>query len=311
MNWIKKILHIGEKIKKNINKKFPTKSEQESSLWISLDCCAKGPILKTEIEKNLFVCPNCNGHKRISGRQRLDFFFGKDQYKILEYPLPTDDPLSFPGYKEKLVAARKKTEQSSAILIATGKINNINVTVCASNFSYIGGSTGAAEGEGYLYAIQHAITNQQPFINFTCGGGIRLFESMIGLSQMTRTTVAISELKKNNLPYIVVLTDPTSGGQLASFAMLGDFHYAEPAAIVAFAGSRVIKATVNEELPIGFQRSEYVQKTGFIDVVTERKNLPKEIGSLLSILLKQNAVSESVSNNNENVDNDTSVAKTA
>jgi acetyl-CoA carboxylase carboxyl transferase subunit beta len=127
---------------------------------------------------------------------------------------------------------------------------------------------------------------------------------MIGLSQMTRTTLAISELKKNNLPYIVVLTDPTTGGQAASFGMLGDIHYAEPGAIVAFAGSRVIKATVNEELPIGFQKSEYVQKTGFIDIVTERKNLPKEIGSLLSILLNKNSgisseISDEITENTE------------
>ena len=285
MNWIKKTLRFGEKVKKLL-KKRPTREEIESSDWTS---CCKGPILKKELEDNLFVCPSCNKHHRINCRQRFDIVFGKNNYEVLETPRPQDDPLQFPDYKDKLKNARKKTGMDCGIMVIKTKINNINVTACASDFAFIGGSIGAAEGEAILYGIQHAIENQQPFINFTSGGGARMMENLIALSQLTRTTLAINELKKNNLPYLVVLCDPTAGGITASYAMIGDLHFAEPGALVAFAGSRVIQGTVKEELPEGFQKSEYVQKTGFIDLIVERKDLREKIGSILSILLKKNS----------------------
>tara|TARA_B100001123_G_scaffold446296_1_gene600298 strand:- start:794 stop:1729 length:936 start_codon:yes stop_codon:yes gene_type:complete len=289
MNWISKILTVTEKIKRNIDKRFPSRKDIETSKWASLDCCMKGPILKSELEEHLYVCPHCGVHKRVSGRQRLDFFFGKDNYEILDYPMGIDDPLQFPNYKDKLKEARKKTGQKSAFIICTGKVNGINVTAITSTFSYIGGSMGSQESEAFLHAIDHAIKNYNPVINFCSGGGIRLYESMIGLSCMARTTLAINELKKNNLLYLNVLTDPIAGGELASYGMLGDLHIAEPGAIVAFAGARVIKSTVKEELPEGFQQSEYVLKTGFVDLIVERKDLSKTIGTLLSILLKKNS----------------------
>ena len=291
MNWLKKTLRFQEKIKKLL-KKRPTKEEIESSDWTS---CCKGPILKKELEDNLFVCPSCNKHHRINCRQRFDIVFGKNNYEVLETPRPQDDPLQFPDYKDKLIDARKKTGMNCGIMVVKTKINNINVTACASDFAFIGGSIGAAEGEAILYGIQHAIENQQPFINFTSGGGARMMENLIALSQLTRTTLAINELKKNNLPYLVVLCDPTAGGITASYAMIGDLHFAEPGALVAFAGSRVIQGTVKEELPENFQKSEYVQKTGFIDLIVERKDLKEKIGSILSILLKKNSAINSVS----------------
>ena len=284
MNWIKKTLRFGEKVKKLL-KKRPTKEEIESSDWTS---CCKGPILKKELEDNLFVCPSCNKHHRINCRQRFDIVFGKNNYEVLETPRPQDDPLQFPDYKDKLKNARKNTSMDCGIMVIKTKINNVNVTACASDFAFIGGSIGAAEGEAILYGIQHAIENQQPFINFTSGGGARMMENLIALSQLTRTTLAINELKKNNLPYLVVLCDPTAGGITASYAMIGDLHFAEPGALVAFAGSRVIQGTVKEELPENFQKSEYVQKTGFIDLIVERKDLKEKITSILSILLKKN-----------------------
>ena len=286
MNWIKKTLQFGKKVKKLL-KKRPTKEEIESSDWTS---CCKGPILKKELEDNLFVCPSCNKHHRINCRQRFDIVFGKNNYEVLETPRPQDDPLQFPDYKDKLKDARRKTGMDCGIMVVKTKINNINVTACASDFAFIGGSIGAAEGEAILYGIQHAIENQQPFINFTSGGGARMMENLIALSQLTRTTLAINELKKNNLPYLVVLCDPTAGGITASYAMIGDLHFAEPGALVAFAGSRVIQGTVKEELPENFQKSEYVQKTGFIDLIVERKDLREKIGSILSILLKNSDI---------------------
>jgi len=288
MNWIKKTLKIGEKIK-TLLKKRPTKDEIENSEWIS---CCKGPVLKKDMENNLWVCPSCNKHHRISCKQRFDIIFGKNNYEILRTPTPQDDPLQWKdtkSYKDRLKDARKKTGMDCGIMVVKSKIDNINVTAAASDFAFIGGSVGAAEGEALLTGIQHAIDNQHPFINFTSGGGMRMFESLISLSQMARVTLAINELKNNNLPYLVVMCDPCAGGITGSYAMIGDIHFAEPGALVAFAGARVIQGTVKEELPEGFQKSEYVQKTGFIDAIVERKELKEKINSILSILLKKNS----------------------
>ena len=288
MNWIKRVLHIGEKIKK-VLKKRPTKEEIENSDWTS---CCKGPVLKKELEENLWVCDSCGKHHRISCRQRFDIFFGKNNYEILETPIPKDDPLRFEDsrkYTDRLKEARKKTNQDCAVMIARGKINEINITAGAINFDFMGGSIASAEGEAIITGVQHAIDNNNPFVFFPCGGGQRMHESPIALAQMTRTTLAINELKKNNLPYIICFTDPTAGGITASFAMLGDIAIAEPNTLIAFAGRRVIQATVKEELPENFQRAEYVQECGFVDLIVERKDLQEKIGSLLSILLKQNS----------------------
>ena len=288
MNWIKKTLRFGEKIKKIIRERA-SKDEIANSDWTS---CCKGPILKKDLEDNLMVCPSCNKHHRINPRHRFDIVFGKNNYDVLETPIPQDDPLKWNDskpYTERLNSARKKTGMNCGIMVVKTNIKNINLTAIASDFDFIGGSIGAAEGEAFLYGIQNAIENQHPFVVFTSGGGMRMMESLISLSQMTRTTLAINELKKNNLPYIVVLTDPTAGGITASYAMLGDIHLAEPGALIAFAGARVIQGTVREELPDGFQKSEYVEKTGFVDLIVERKDLREKIGTLLSILLKKNS----------------------
>ena len=296
MNWLKKTIGFGEKIKK-ILKKRPSKDEIESSEWTS---CCKGPVLKKELEENLFVCSSCGKHHRISCRQRFDILFGKNRYEMLETPLPIEDPLNWKdtkSYKDRLKEARKKTRQNCGAMIARGKINDIDVTVGAINFDFIGGSVGAAEGEAIIYGVQHAIDNQTPYIFFPCGGGQRMFESPIALANMTRTTLAINELKKNNLPYIVCFVDPCAGGISASFAMLGDIHFAEPGSLIAFAGKRVIQATVKEELPQDFQTAEFVEKHGFVDKVVHRKDIKHQIGLILSILLKKNSEVNSEINN--------------
>ena len=310
MNWLTKIKVLGDKIKKNIKKKFPTKEEIANSDWTS---CCKGPILKKDLENNLWVCDSCGKHHRISCRQRFDIFFGKNSYQILESPIPMEDPLNWvdtKSYKDRLKVARKKTNQNCAVMIAKGKINGIEITAGAINFDFIGGSVGAAEGEAIIYGVQHAIDNQTPYVFFPCGGGQRMFESPIALANMTRTTLAINELKKNNLPYIVCFTDPTAGGITASFAMLGDIHFAETGCLIAFAGKRVIQATVKEELSSDFQTAEFVEKHGFVDRVVERKDLQKEIGALLSILLKKNSdVNSEIKN--ETPENIASITKAA
>ena len=309
MNWLKKTLNFGEKIKK-IFKKRPSREDVENSDWTS---CCKGPVLKEELEENLWVCNSCGKHHRISCTQRFDYFFGKDNYQILETPSPIEDPLDWKdtkSYKDRIKDARKKTKQNCAVMIAKGYVNGLAITAGAINFNFIGGSVGAAEGEAILYGAQHAIDNKTPYIFFPCGGGQRMFESPIALANMTRTTVAINELKKNNLPYIVCFTDPTAGGITASFAMLGDVHFAEPGCMIAFAGKRVIQATVKEELSPDFQTAEFVENHGFVDKVVHRKDLKEQVGLLLSILLKKNSDinSELTNETSENIETHTKAA---
>ncbi len=288
MNWITKIIVAGEKIKTAIRKRA-SKEEIAKSDWTS---CCKGPILKKDLENNLWVCQDCNKHHRIKPKQRFDILFGKNNYEVFKTPIPNDDPLDWTdskSYKDRLNSARKKTGLDCGMMVACGNINNIKITAVASDFDFLGASMASAEGEAFLYGIQHAIENRTPFICVSAGGGMRMMESLISLSQMTRTTLAINELKKNNLAYIVLITDPTAGGITASYAMLGDIHIAEPGSLIAFAGKRVIQGTVKEELPENFQTSEYVKKTGFVDLIVERKDLVERIGTLLSILLKKNS----------------------
>ena len=310
MNWITKIIKAGEKIKTAIHKRA-TKEEIAKSDWTS---CCKGPILKKDLEENLWVCPEpgCKKHHRISPKQRFDILFGKNNYEIFKTPIPKDDPLEFidsKPYKERLKSARKKTGLDCSMVVAQGTINQINITAVASDFDFMGASIGAAEGEAFLYAAQHAVDNKQPLLMCATGGGMKMQESLISLSQMTRTTLAINEVKAAGLPYIVLMADPVAGGITASYAMLGDIHIAEPGALIAFAGARVIQGTVKEELPKGFQRSEYVQKTGFVDLIVERKDLAEKIGILISILLnKKPAIS---SEENETSEDSQSLTKAA
>ena len=295
MNWITKIIKAGEKIKTAFHERA-SKEDIAKSDWTS---CCRGPILKKDLEANLWVCPDCNKHHRIKPSQRFDILFGKNNYEVFKTPIPKDDPLNWTdskSYKDRLKAARKKAGLECSMVVAEGSINQIKITAIASDFDFMGASIGAAEGEAFLFAAQHAIENKQPLLVVSSGGGMKMQESLISLSQMTQTTLAITEVKAAGLPYIVVLTDPTAGGITASYAMLGDVHIAEPDALVAFAGARVIQGTVKEELPEGFQKSSYVQKTGFIDLIVERKDLSSKIGTLLSILLKQNSVISSEQN---------------
>ena len=311
MNWITKALKFGEKIKK-ILKKRPTKEEIDNSDWTN---CCTGPILKKDLEENLFVCNACGKHHRLSCIQRFDTFFGKNNYELIKTPLPSEeDPLVWNDtkpYKERLKDAKKKTEQDCAIMVAKGIINNIEVTIAASNFSFLGGSISLAESEALIYAIKHSIDNKTPFINFCSGGGMRMMASAVSLTKgMAATTIAINELKKNNLPYIVCVVDPCAGGISASYAMTGDIIMGEVGALCAFAGRRVVQATVKEELPDDFQSVEFLQKHGFIDKVVHRKELSYEIGNLLSILLKKNP-EVNLNSENETSDNFEKITKAA
>ena len=288
MNWITKIIKAGEKIKTAVRERVTARDLAESP-WTSCSCMS-GPMLKKDLKANLFVCPSCQKHHRISPKDRFSILFSNN-YEIIKTPIPKDDVLGFSdtkSYKDRLKSARKNTGLDCSMVVATGALNKINITAIASEFGFLGASVASAEGEAFLAATQHAIEKKHPLVVFTAGGGMRMQEGMISLSQMPRTTLAINELKKNKIPYIVILTDPTAGGITASYAMLGDLHLAEPGATVAFAGKRVIEGTVKEALPIGFQTSEYLRDKGQVDLVVERKDIAKTLETLLSILLKKN-----------------------
>jgi len=283
MNWITKF--IKPKIKSLFEKKS---SKSEENLWTTCEC--KNLIYKEDLQSNLKCCPKCGAHHKLSCRERFETFFDNKEYELIKSPMPKDDPLGFEDnkkYVDRLKSARKITQQNDAVLIAKGKIKNIDVVVGAQDFRFIGGSFGAASGEAFIAGVQHSIENNMPFIFFSCSGGQRMMESSIALMQMSRTALAVSELKKKNIPYIVILTNPTTGGVTASWAMLGDVLIAEPKATIGFAGRRVIQDTVRETLPEEFQTAEYIKDHGGIDLVVERKYLNSTIGTFLNVLLKK------------------------
>ena len=286
MNWITKF--IKPKIKSLFKKKL---SDSKDSLWTTCEC--KNLVYKDDLFKNLSVCPTCGFHHKINCLDRFSITFDSKEYEIIKTPLPIEDPLKFVDtkkYTDRLKQARKKTNQSDAILIAEGKLNNIQVTIGAQNMSFIGGSVGAASGEAFIHGVQNAIDKKTPFIFFTASGGQRMMESAIALAQMSRTVLAVNELKKNNLPYIIIMTNATYGGVTASFASLGDVLIGEKGAHIGFSGPRVIESTVKEQLPSGFQTAEFIKDHGGLDLVVERKYLRSTISTLLSILLKKKEV---------------------
>ena len=283
MNWITKF--IKPKIKSLFEKKS---SKVEENLWTTCSC--KNLIYKEDLLSNLKCCPKCGAHHKLSCKERFETFFDNKDFEIIKTPIPVDDPLKFEDnkkYSDRLKSARKITKQEDAVSIAVGKVNTIKVVVGAQDFRFIGGSFGAASGEAFIAGVQYSIENNLPLVFFSCSGGQRMMESSIALMQMSRTALAVNELKKKNIPYIVVLTDPTTGGVTASWAMLGDVLIAEPKATIGFAGRRVIQDTVRETLPEEFQTAEYVKDHGGIDLVVERKYLNSTIGTLLNVLLKK------------------------
>tara|TARA_B100000941_G_scaffold232768_1_gene175250 strand:- start:181 stop:1095 length:915 start_codon:yes stop_codon:yes gene_type:complete len=283
MNWITKF--IKPKIKSLFEKKS---SKAEGNLWTTCSC--KNLIYKEDLESNQKVCPKCGEHHKLTCKERFQTFFDNKEFELIETPLPQDDPLNFKDkkkYKDRLKSARALTGQNDAVLIAKGKVQNISVIAGAQDFRFIGGSFGAASGEAFIAGAQHSIENNMPYIFFSCSGGQRMHESSIALMQMSRTALAVNELKKKNIPFIVVLTNPTTGGVTASWAMLGDILIGEPKSVIGFAGRRVIQDTVREILPDNFQTAEYVKEHGGLDLIIERQYLNSTVGTLLNVLLKK------------------------
>ncbi|WP_299017164.1 acetyl-CoA carboxylase carboxyltransferase subunit beta [uncultured Caulobacter sp.] len=263
-----------------------SKRETPENLWVK--CPDTGEmIFRSDLEAALWVTP-AGRHMRIGPENRFKFTFDEGQYEVLPSPSVVEDPLKFSDgkpYKDRLAAARKATGEQDAMAIAYGKVGGVDAVVLVQDFAFMGGSLGMAAGEGFIAAAKAAQERQVPLIAFTAAGGARMQEGALSLMQMARTTLAINELKDAALPYVVVLTDPTTGGVTASYAMLGDVHLAEPGALIGFAGPRVIEQTIRETLPPGFQRSEYLVEKGMVDRVTHRKELPQVLGSILGTLM--------------------------
>ena len=264
----------------------PAKRETPDNLWIK--CPQTGEMVyRPELEASLWVTP-AGHHMRIGPKLRFAYTFDGGRYETIASPKAPEDPLQFTDdkpYRDRLASARKATGEDDAMAIGYGQIGGIGTVVLVQDFAFMAGSLSLAVGEAFVTAAQEAVKRGAPLVAFIAGGGVRMQEGTLGLMQMARTTIALQELKAARLPYIVVLTDPTTGGITASYAMLGDVHLAEPKAMISFAGPRVIEQTIRETLPEGFQRAEFLEDKGMVDRVTPRKELPGMIASILQALM--------------------------
>ncbi|MPT46925.1 MAG: acetyl-CoA carboxylase carboxyltransferase subunit beta [Sphingobium sp.] len=271
---------------------FITKKEQSAdNLWHKCPACSQ-MIFTQEWEENLSVCPKCGHHGRIGPQARFAQILDAGSAKILPTPQVPEDPLKFRDtkkYTDRIRAARANTGDQDALINASGTIESAPVVMGVQNFAYMGGSMGAAVGAAFVQGVEEAIARQCPYIIFTAAGGARMQEGILSLMQMPRSTVAIQMLHDAGLPYIVVLTDPTTGGVTASYAMLGDIQIAEPNALIGFAGQRVIENTIREKLPEGFQRAEYLLEHGMLDMVVERKDLKGRLADVTAYLMARKA----------------------
>ncbi len=289
MNWITRIKKIGENIKRNIQKKFPTKKEQAESNWIS---CCSGPVLKSEIfnDEQLNTCPKCLKHYPFSPIERFSHFFGKNNYQIINTPSPPDDMLDFPGYKEKLARGRKLTGHHCAVVVAKGTIEGIDIVSFAIDSRFNGGSINSAAGEAIVSAYQKAIDDSAAVVAWCEGGGQAMQESAISLHFMVKTVLAANTFKKNSgMPLINVYTNKCYGGITASFAgpSIADITFAEPS-LVGFAGQAIVKNQTRENLPEGFQSSSTLLEKGMCDGVYHRKEINDKIKSVIKLLLNKN-----------------------
>lgn len=282
MNW------INNYVRPRINSIF-SRREVPENLWSKCDECGT-MLFHRELSDNLNVCTQCGHHMAISPRDRFAGLFDGGIFVEIDVPQPVTDPLGFKDqkkYPDRMKAAQKKTDEKEAMLIAEGEIGRTPIVAAAQDFSFLGGSMGMYVGNAIIAAAERAVELKRPLILFSAAGGARMQEGILSLMQMPRTTVAVQMLKEANLPYIVVLTHPTTGGVTASYAMLGDVQIAEPNALICFAGPRVIEQTIRETLPEGFQRAEYLLDHGMLDRVTPRTELREELITIVRMLMKK------------------------
>ncbi|MEW9806297.1 acetyl-CoA carboxylase, carboxyltransferase subunit beta [Mesorhizobium sp. ZMM04-5] len=286
MNWITNF------VRPKINSMLGRRDIPEN-LWIK-DPESGEMVFHKDLEENQYVIPSSGHHMKISAKERLKFFFDGGAYTLIENPKVFVDPLKFRDekrYTDRLRDAKAKTGLEDAILNASGEIEGLPIIATVQDFAFMGGSLGMAAGEAIANAFETALVMKRPLVLFAASGGARMQEGILSLMQLPRTTVGVDRLKEAGLPYIVVLTNPTTGGVTASYAMLGDVHIAEPGALIGFAGPRVIEQTIREKLPEGFQRSEYLMEHGMVDMVVSRLEMKSTVARLLKILLKSPAAS--------------------
>jgi acetyl-CoA carboxylase carboxyl transferase subunit beta len=278
MSWLNRVRNAIPFIAK--------KADTPDNLWQKCPSCGQ-MIFQKEWDENLSVCPRCEHHGRIGPKARFSHIFDEGTLKLLPTPVVKEDPLKFRDskrYTDRLKAARTATAEQDALLNGIGKIEGQQAVVGVQDFAFMGGSMGTAVGAAFVTGVKEAIKRRCPYIVFTAAGGARMQEGILSLMQMPRATVAIQQLRAAGQPYIVVLTDPTTGGVTASYAMLGDIQIAEPNALIAFAGARVIENTIREKLPEGFQRAEYLLEHGMIDMVVHRKELKPMLAKTIGYL---------------------------
>jgi acetyl-CoA carboxylase carboxyl transferase subunit beta len=267
------------------------KKIRTEGLWVKCDGCRQ-IIWKKDLEENLNVCPRCDRHFRIDSRTRLALLLDDNQYEVLDANLSSTDPLKFVDlkpYASRLKQAQADTGLKDAVINARGKLNGRPVIVSAMEYSFIGGSMGAVVGEAITRAIEQSIAQKSPLIIVSASGGARMMEGVISLMQLAKISAALAHLDESRVPYISLLTDPTTGGVTASFAMLGDLNIAEPGALIGFAGPRVIEQTIRQKLPVGFQRSEFLLEHGMLDAVVHRRELKPYIARALDFMAKSAA----------------------
>ncbi|MCI5110638.1 MAG: acetyl-CoA carboxylase, carboxyltransferase subunit beta [Marivita sp.] len=280
MNW------ITNYVRPRINSIF-SRREIPENLWVKCDDCGT-MLFHREMSDNLNVCTNCGHHMNITPRERFQGLFDGGIFTEVEVPEPLPDPLQFRDqkkYPDRMRAAQKATGEKEAMLVATGEIGRTPIVAAAQDFSFMAGSMGMYVGNAIIAAAEKAVELRRPLVLFSAAGGARMQEGILSLMQMPRTTVAVQMLKEANLPYIVVLTHPTTGGVTASYAMLGDIQIAEPGALICFAGPRVIEQTIREKLPEGFQRAEYLLEHGMLDRVTDRRKMREELVQIIRMLM--------------------------
>ncbi|MFQ5671505.1 MAG: acetyl-CoA carboxylase, carboxyltransferase subunit beta [Nitrospinales bacterium] len=279
MSWL-------DKFKAGIGKKISKPEE----IWVECPKCRKNN-LAAELETILFVCPKCDNHLRMGALERIHMILEPDGLTQYDQGLVSVDPLKFKDkkkYKDRIKSALKKTSGSDAVITASGMLGEHRVEVCAFEFSFMGGSMGSVVGEKITRSIDRAIQNDTPLIIFSSSGGARMQEGILSLMQMAKTSSALQQLAERKIPYISVLTDPTTGGVSASLAMLGDIILAEPGALIGFAGRRVIEQTIQEKIPDGFQTAEFLLQNGLIDNVVHRRDMKKTLAKLLTLLKNRN-----------------------
>jgi len=265
------------------------KKNVPEGLWAKCDSC-DAIIYRAELERNQEVCTKCDHHMRVSARRRLGQFFDEGSQVEIAANIESDDILKFRDdkkYKDRLNQAQKQTGEKDALIVMQGRVEGVSMVAAAFEFKFMGGSMGSVVGEKFVRAVNTSIEHNIPLVCFTASGGARMQEALFSLLQMAKTSAALTRLSKRGLPYICVLTDPTMGGVSASLAMLGDIHIGEPNALIGFAGPRVIEQTVRETLPDGFQRSEFLLEHGAIDMIVDRRDLPKKISSICTMMMGQ------------------------